>query len=225
MGRASILHVDMDAFYVSVELRRRPELRRPAGRRRRHRAARCRGRGVLRGTAVRRALGACRRPSPGAAARMRCSCPATISCTTRRSARDVHEIFRRFTPIVEPLALDEAFLDVTGATRLFGDGVAIAAPDPRRRRATSSALGCSVGVASNKFLAKLASVEAKPVAYARAGRPRPGRGRGRCRAASSSSCIRCRSSACGVSDRSRSSGCGGSAFAPSASWRRSTSRR
>ncbi len=45
-------------------------------------------------------------------------------------SRDVHEIFGRFTPIVEPLALDEAFLDVTGATRLFGDGVAIAATDP-----------------------------------------------------------------------------------------------
>jgi DNA polymerase-4 len=78
-------------------------------------------------------------------------------------SREVHEIFRRFTPIVEPLALDEAFLDVTGAIRLFGDGVAIAHTIRDDVRAELD-LGCSVGVASNKFLAKLASVEAKPVA-------------------------------------------------------------
>ena len=88
-------------------------------------------------------------------------------------SRDVHEIFGRYTPLIEPLSLDEAFLDVSGAIRLFGEGVEIA----RRIRADVRAelqLGCSVGVAPNKFLAKLASVEAKPRALP--DRIEPGRG-------------------------------------------------
>jgi DNA polymerase-4 len=79
-------------------------------------------------------------------------------------SRDVREIFDRFTPIVEPLSLDEAFLDVTGAETLFGDGASIASAIRSAVRIELD-LGCSVGVASNKFLAKLASVEAKPVAH------------------------------------------------------------
>jgi DNA polymerase-4 len=85
----------------------------------------------------------------------------------------VHEIFERYTPLVEPLALDEAFLDVSGASRLFGDGTLIAG----RIRADVGDeldLGCSVGVAPNKFLAKLASVAAKPRATPE--RVIPGRG-------------------------------------------------
>jgi DNA polymerase-4 len=76
-------------------------------------------------------------------------------------SQEVHEIFGRYTPLIEPLSLDEAFLDVSGATRLFGEGTQIGA---RIREDVRSELDllCSVGVAPNKFLAKMASVGAKP---------------------------------------------------------------
>ena len=168
----TILHADMDAFFVSVELRRRPELvGQPVvvggtGRPRR------RGRSVVRGPAVRRALG----DAVGVARRR---CPHAVFLPGdhelyARSSRDVREIFDRFTPIVEPLSLDEAFLDVTGAV----DAVRRRRGDRRTRSATAVrdelTLGCSVGVAPNKFLAKLASVEAKPVAHPDRIEPGPG---------------------------------------------------
>ncbi len=74
---------------------------------------------------------------------------------------EVFEVFNEFTPLVEGLSLDEAFLDVSGSLRLFGDGVTIG-HEVRRRVAQTTQLTCSVGVAPNKFLAKLASVVAKP---------------------------------------------------------------
>ena len=74
---------------------------------------------------------------------------------------EVFEVFNEFTPLVEGLSLDEAFLDVSGSLRLFGDGVTIG-HEVRRRVAKTTQLTCSVGVAPNKFLAKLASVVAKP---------------------------------------------------------------
>ena len=88
-------------------------------------------------------------------------------------SRDVREIFDRYTPIVEPLSLDEAFLDVTGSLALFGDGVTIGR-SIRGAVRDELDLDCSVGVARNKFLAKLASVEAKPIAHPDRIEPGPG---------------------------------------------------
>ena len=85
----------------------------------------------------------------------------------------VREILDRYTPLVEPLSLDEAFLDVTGSIRLFGPAPEIAA-SIRGEVADELSLACSVGVAPNKFLAKLASVEAKPRATSSGIDPGPG---------------------------------------------------
>jgi DNA polymerase-4 len=77
------------------------------------------------------------------------------------ASHEVMALFREITALVEPLSVDEAFLDVAGAQRLFGSPAAIAALI-RRRMADEQRLTCSIGVAGNKFLAKLGSTRAKP---------------------------------------------------------------
>jgi len=155
----AILHVDMDAFYAAVEAREDPRLRgRPVlvgGRG---------GRGVVASASYEARAFGVRSAMPMAEALRRC--PSAVVVTPRFDrytavSRELHEILRSVTPLVEPLALDEAFLDVGGSVRLLGSPVEIAT-HLRRRIAAELGLPASVGVASNKFLAKLCSRKAKP---------------------------------------------------------------
>jgi DNA polymerase IV len=162
----TILHVDMDAFYASVEERDRPELKgKPLI------VGGTSGRGVVAAAsyAVRR-FGV-RSAMPMSEALRRCPHAIRIAPRMARyqevSAR-VFEIFYEFTPLVEGLSLDEAFLDVSDSQRLLGDGEAIGA-EIRRRIKSVTELTASVGIAPNKLLAKIASDLNKPDGLCRIG--------------------------------------------------------
>lgn len=159
LRRASIMHVDMDAFFVSVELRARPELR---------------GRPVIVGFPAERSVVlsasyearkfGVKSAMPMAVAHR--LCPQAIVIEPRHKlyyevSGQLMAIFESITELVEPLSVDEAFLDVGGAIRRLGAPLEIGHLI-RRRVASELGITASVGIAASKFVAKIASTRCKP---------------------------------------------------------------
>ncbi len=162
MTARAILHVDMDAFYASVEQRDHPELL---------------GQPVIVGGTGKRGVVAAASyearefgvHSAMPASRARQRCPDGVYVRPRMDvyqsvSRQVFAVFRRYTPLVEGLSLDEAFLDVTDSQTLHGNAVEIGR-QIRQDIADELSLAASVGLAPNKFVAKLASDARKPNGY------------------------------------------------------------
>jgi DNA polymerase IV len=167
----SIMHVDMDAFFAAVEIKEQPSLSGlpvvvgGSG-----------PRGVVASASYEARAFGVRSAMPGALARR--LCPELVILPPRfglyhACSEHLHEVLRSFTPLVEGLGLDEAFLDMTRAGGLFGPPLRVGS-QVRERVASELGLGCSVGTGPNKLVAKLASKAAKPLATRQG--PRPGRG-------------------------------------------------
>jgi DNA polymerase-4 len=155
----AILHVDMDAFYASVEQRDRPELRgQPVI------VGGTSNRGVVAAASYEVRVFGVRSAMPIREALRRCPhaiCVKPRISVYREVSHQVFSIFHEYTPVVEGLSLDEAFLDVTASLALKGDAVSIARRIKEQIRATTQ-LAASVGVAPNKLVAKIASDLEKP---------------------------------------------------------------
>ena len=153
--RATILHADLDAFYASVEQRDDPKLRKHPV---------IVGKGVVLACSYEAKRCGVRSGMGGVLARS--LCPQAITVPPRMGAyaeasTEVFEQFHDFTPFVEPLSVDEAFLEVAGAEHIFGPAAQIA-QKLKAQVLDKVGLALSVGVAQTKFLAKVASAQAKP---------------------------------------------------------------
>ena len=154
-----ILHIDMDAFFASVEIAKNPSLRgKPVI------VGGLGNRGVVSAASYEARRFGVNSAIPMAVARKRCPHGVYLSpdfTEYSRISKAVMAVFASYTPNIEQLSVDEAFLDVSGARRLFGTPKRIATRIRRTVHAEHD-LTCTVGVGPNKFIAKLASTQAKP---------------------------------------------------------------
>jgi DNA polymerase-4 len=158
-GSRKIIHIDMDAFYASVEQRDNPELRgKPVA------VGGSLARGVVAAASYEARKFGVHSAMPSVIAKRKC--PGLIFVTPRFDAYkaislQIREVFAEYTPIIEPLSLDEAYLDVTENLKGIISATKIA-KDIRARIRAETELTASAGVSYNKFLAKLASDHRKP---------------------------------------------------------------
>jgi DNA polymerase IV len=154
-----IIHIDMDAFYASVEQRDNPELRgKPVA------VGGARERGVVAAASYEARKFGVRSAMPSVTARRKCADLIFVKPrfdVYRAVSHQIRAIFAEYTPLVEPLSLDEAYLDVTENLKAMASATAIA-EEIRARIFAETSLTASAGVSYNKFLAKMASDERKP---------------------------------------------------------------
>jgi DNA polymerase-4 len=160
MALRTVLHADMDAFYASIEQRDHPELRGlpviVGGQQ---------ARGVVAAASYEARKFGVRSAMPGFEARRLCPDGVFLSPNMERYAAvsaEVHRVFEQFTPEIEPLALDEAFLDISGSLGLFGGDAERLGRELKTRVREVTELCVSVGIASNKLVAKIACRLGKP---------------------------------------------------------------